>query len=107
MKKRQLAIAVFLLLSQVVSAAEQSWNNWVAGVREEALHQGIRPALFDRAFADIHEPSRQIKGLMRSQPEHRLTFMKYRTTRADNYRIAIGRKQYQKNKALLEEIGQK
>ncbi len=53
----------------------------VSGVREEALQQGIPGAYFDDAFADIHEPSRQVKGLMNSQPEHRLTFMKYRTTR--------------------------
>jgi membrane-bound lytic murein transglycosylase B len=107
MNKWGLATGVFMLLNQVVFAAQQPWNQWVAGVREEALKQGIRPALFDDAFAGVNEPSRQIKGLMRSQPEHRLTFMKYRTTRADNYRIAIGRKQYQKNKELLEEIGQK
>jgi membrane-bound lytic murein transglycosylase B len=107
MKKWGFAIAAFLMLNQAVYAAQQSWSTWLAGVREEALQQGIRPALFDDAFAGIHEPSRKIKGLMHSQPEHRLTFMKYRTTRADNYRIAIGRKQYQKNKVLLEEIGQK
>lgn len=106
MKKWGFAIAAFLMLNHVVYAAEQPWNTWVAGVREEALQQGIRPALFDDAFAGIHEPSRQIKGLMHSQPEHRLTFMKYRSSRVDNYRIAIGRKQYQKNKALLDKIGQ-
>lgn len=105
MKKWGLAVAVCLFWHQGVFAAEQSWNQWVSNVREEALQQGIRPVLFDDAFAGIGEPSRKIKSLMHSQPEHRLTFMKYRTTRADNYRIAIGKKQYQKNKALLEEIG--
>ncbi len=107
MKKWGLAVTAWLLLTQVVFAEGQSWNQWVAGVREEALQQGIRPALLDDAFAGVNEPSRQIKGLMHSQPEHRLSFIKYRTTRVDNYRIAIGRKQYQKNKALLDEIGQK
>lgn len=107
MKKWWYAIAALMLLSPAVFAAQQSWNDWVAGVREEALQQGIPPALFDQAFAGIHEPSHQIKGLMHSQPEHRLTFMKYRSTRVDNYRIAIGRKEYQKNKAVLEDIGQK
>lgn len=107
MKKWGLGIVAVLFLSNAVCAAEPSWNQWVSNVREEAMQQGIRPAVFDDAFAGVNEPSRKIKGLMHSQPEHRLTFMKYRTTRADNYRIAIGRKQYQKNKALLEEIGQK
>lgn len=107
MKKWGLVVTAWLLLTQVVFAEGESWNQWVAGVREEALQQGIKPALLDEAFAGVNEPSRQIKNLMRSQPEHRLTFMKYRSSRVDGYRIAIGRKQYQKNKALLDEIGQK
>ena len=74
MKKRGLATVALMLLNQAVFAAQQPWNEWVAGVREEALQQGIRPALFDDAFAGVNEPSRQIKGLMRSQPEHRLSY---------------------------------
>lgn len=106
MKKWGLAVIASVLLNQVVFANE-SWDQWVAGVREEALKQGIPPTLFDEAFAGIKEPSRQIKSFAHSQPEHRLTFLKYRTTRVDNYRIAIGRKEYKKNKQLLEDIGQK
>lgn len=85
--------------------ASQSWNQWVAEVRAEALAQGISPRVFDEAFAGIHEPSRQIKSFSHSQPEHRLTYMKYRTTRADNYRVAIGKKHYKNNKELLDKIG--
>lgn len=109
MKHWGFAIAALMLFNQAIFAAapKQPWNEWVAGVREEALQQGIPSKLFDDAFAGVNEPSRQIKGLMRSQPEHRLSFIKYRNTRVDNYRIAIGRKQYQKNKVLLDEIGQK
>ncbi|HAT8969125.1 TPA: lytic murein transglycosylase [Legionella pneumophila subsp. pneumophila] len=105
MKKWGLAIVALMLFNQITYAS-QSWNQWVAGVREEALQQGIPPSLFDEAFAGIHEPSRKIKGFLRSQPEHRLTFMKYRNTRADNYRIVIGRKEYKRNKEILEEIAQ-
>ncbi len=103
MKKWGLAIIALMLL-QKVAFAQQSWTQWVAGVREEAIQQGIPPSLFDEAFAGIHEPSRKIKGFMHSQPEHRLTFLKYRNTRVDNYRIAIGRKEYKKNKEVLDEI---
>ncbi|MFI4918447.1 MAG: lytic transglycosylase domain-containing protein [Legionellales bacterium] len=107
MNKWRRAIAVLtLMLLQPVAFAQQGWNQWIADVRTEALAQGISPAVFDSAFANVKEPSRQIKGFMHSQPEHRLTFMKYRTSRADNYRIAIGRREYKKNKALLEEVAQ-
>ena len=96
-----------VLLSQQLFAEQQNWSGWVADVRKEALAEGISPTVFDQAFADIHEPSRQVKGLSRSQPEHRLTYAKYLSSRVDNYRIAIGRQQYKKYKVLLDEIGNK
>ncbi|MCP0914940.1 lytic murein transglycosylase [Legionella sp. 27cVA30] len=95
---------VGLLTAQNALANVQSWNQWVAEVREEAINQGISAALFDEAFADIHEPSRQVKSLARSQPEHRLTYLKYRNSRVDNYRIAVGRKEYKKNKEVADKI---
>ena len=49
------------LLSNIIYASQQDCLSWVAQVRKEA-------------FADIHEPSRQVKGLARSQPEYRITF---------------------------------
>ncbi|KTC88133.1 lytic murein transglycosylase [Legionella drozanskii] len=108
MKKLGLNIAAWsmLIFSPFAFAdQQQSWGSWVSGVREQALSEGISPALFDKAFADIHEPSRTVKGLARSQPEHRLTFSKYLHSRADNYRIVMGRKNYLKNKELLENVG--
>ncbi len=95
-----------LLLGMQGVIAQQSWKSWVAEVRQEALNQGISSQVFDTAFADIHEPSRQVKGLARSQPEHRLTYTKYLHSRADNYRIAMGRKHYANNKVLLDTIAQ-
>ncbi|CDZ76096.1 Membrane-bound lytic murein transglycosylase B precursor [Legionella massiliensis] len=107
MKKWGLKLATLslLVLSPLSFAAQQTWSSWVAGVREQALSEGISPTLFDQAFADIHEPSRTVKSLARSQPEHRLTFSKYLHSRADSYRIVMGRKQYDKNKELLENVG--
>lgn len=99
-----MALMAFVLVQQPLFA-QDTWKQWVAQVRSEALAQGISPAVFDSAFAGINEPSRQIKNFSHSQPEHRLTFMKYRTSRADKYRIIIGRKQYQRNKELLDKIG--
>lgn len=104
MKKLGLMIMVYVLLNQT-AFAQRNWNEWVSSVRTEALEQGISPETFDEAFAGIHEPSHQIKGLMHSQPERRLTFIKYRNTRVDNYRIVMGRKEYKKHQAVLEAIG--
>lgn len=104
-KKIRAFLCVMLLAPLSAIAQQQTWSNWVAQVRTEALKQGISESLFDEAFADIHEPSRQVKGLARSQPEHRLTYAKYRNSRVDAYRIAIGRKKYKENQPLLTEIG--
>jgi membrane-bound lytic murein transglycosylase B len=99
-----LTALVGLLLSPFVFAEQESWSTWVAGVRQQALAEGISATVFDEAFADIHEPSRQVKGLARSQPEHRLTYTKYLHSRVDSYRIAIGRQQYKKNKELVDKV---
>ncbi|MFZ4077226.1 MAG: lytic murein transglycosylase [Legionellaceae bacterium] len=99
-------LLLFCFFSFNVFAATSQWATWVAGVREEALSSGISPTVFDEAFQDIHEPSRQIKGLAHSQPEHRLTYIKYRNSRVDNYRILMGKKKYKEYQQTLDAIGQ-
>ncbi len=105
-QKNIIFVALLSIFSSLVYANQQEWGQWVAGVKQEALSQGISEALFDEAFADIHEPSRQVKSLARSQPEHRLTYLKYRNSRVDQYRILMGRKLYLKNQQLLQEIAE-
>jgi membrane-bound lytic murein transglycosylase B len=100
---RRLVLGLIISLSSF--AASSQWSAWVANVRIEALKQGISTAVFDAAFREIHEPSQQIKGLARSQPEHRLSYYTYRNSRVDAYRITIGRKKYDEYKPLLEKIG--
>ena len=78
MKNNKIFLSIGLLLCLITNSvsAQQSWNSWVADVKKEALAQGISKSTFNAAFADIHQPSRQVKGLSRSQPEHRLTYQK-------------------------------
>jgi membrane-bound lytic murein transglycosylase B len=102
---KPLVLSALALNLSAVWANSQAWSAWVADVRKEALADGIRPAVFDTAFADIQEPSRQVKGLARSQPEHRLTYQKYLSSRVDTYRITVGRSQYKKNQVLADKIG--
>lgn len=102
-----LVIFTFSLISFGANAQQESWSTWLQGLRQEAIDQGIRPEFFDEIFQHIKQPNHSVLSLDHNQPEKRLTFSKYRSTRADNYRIVIGRKQYAKNKALLNEIGHK
>lgn len=103
-------ISLFFLLSPLSHAdAKQtlSWNQWVKQIRSEALSQGIRPEVFDSAFKNIKAPSRRVLHFDRTQPEKRITFLKYRKTRADAFRIKLGRREYRKYRHLLNEIGRK
>ncbi|MFY7698399.1 MAG: lytic murein transglycosylase [Legionella sp.] len=102
-----LSIWAALLLSETIQANQKNWTHWVQSARQEALAQGISPTIFDKAFADIHEPSPKIKNLARSQPEHRLSYSKYLHSRVDNYRVIIGQRQYKKNQAIADEIAHK
>jgi membrane-bound lytic murein transglycosylase B len=109
MKNNKIFLSIGLLLCLITNSvsAQQNWNSWVADVKKEALAQGISKSTFNAAFANIHQPSRQVKGLSRSQPEHRLTYSKYLRTRVDSYRITIGRKQYKRNQTIANEIGER
>ena len=99
-------LAVVLLLGITSSCyAAQSWREFISGVRSEALSQGIRVSTLNRAFANVYKPSRKVLKYDRSQPEKRLTFLKYRNTRADAYRIKMGRRKFKKNFKLLNQIG--
>ena len=100
--------AIFLSPGSPLPAAQQpNWNVWVKQLRTEAISQGIRPQLFDAIFKDIRGPSRKVLSLDRRQPEGRLTFLKYRKTRADAFRIKLGRQEYRKHRQLLNEIGRR
>lgn len=106
MKKTLNFLLLSLLFIQPVvsSASTQKWKNWVADVRREALDRGVSPETFDRAFRTVGEPSRRVKGLSRHQPEHRLTFNKYVRTRASKYRILMGKRNYKRNRVLIDQI---
>ena len=99
-----LAVCASFLTIQA-SAAQKSWSAFVAELRQEALAQGIRPGVFDRAFAGINAPNKKVLHYDRTQPEQRLTFLKYRNTRASKYRIMIGHREIKKYKPILEKIG--
>lgn len=103
--KKGLGSLLLIVCFNQSAIAQQSWSAWLNDVKREAISKGIPEPLVAEAFANVHEPSRKVKGLARSQPEHRLTYIKYRNTRADKYRIAIGQKEFNKNKSLLQQIG--
>lgn len=101
--KSRLLILLFCI-GMGSAQAQESWRQWVSDLRAEAIAQGIEPSFFDQTFKHIR-PNRSIRQYAVSQPEHRLRFDKYRRTRGSKYRILMGKRNYKKNKAMLEQIG--
>lgn len=111
LKKISLILSFFMIflagITTYAATPNISWKDWLAQLRTEAISKGIRPALFDDVFKNINGPSRSVLAYDRNQPEKRITFLKYRNTRADSYRILIGKRKLKKNLPLLSEIGSK
>lgn len=104
---RQYLIAAGVLVSLLLSTpakAEQSWPDWVAQLRAEAIAQGIRPILFDQLFKNMQPGTQQLR-LDKAQPEKKITFLQYRESRIDKLRIFIGQRECKNNKVLLQKIG--
>ena len=98
-------IGLLLVIPLLSSGQTLSWPQWVAELRKEALAVGVRPSVFDNAFRGV-SPNKKVVHLDRTQPERRLTFLEYRKTRIDSYRITLGRKAFKRNQALLSDISQ-
>lgn len=87
-------------------AREQSFEDWRAELRQEALSRGISAETFDRAFTGVAPIARVIE-LDRSQPEFTMTFQQYLERVVPQKRIDTARARYAEHRQLLEEIGQK
>ena len=100
--KKIIILLLTTLLSTVCYATD--WDQWVSELKEEAVSKGIDSDLFDKIFSNIPAPDSTVQHLIRHQPEHRITFNEYKETRADRYKIIIGRKEYRKNQETLESV---
>jgi len=99
-------IILGFLLPLSGQAKQLSWRQWLSELKIEAVQKGIEPQLFDDVFRGVR-PNKRVLHFDRTQPEKRLTFKKYRRTRADAYRIRLGQKKFRRYQPLLEEVQQK
>lgn len=97
-------MSLLLMIFISSDSLAQDWNAWLDELRAEALEDGIQPAVFDLAFQDV-KPSQKVMFFDRTQPEKRITFLEYRQSRIDAFRIRLGRIEYKKHRDLLEKIG--
>ena len=109
--ERRPYIAALGLLAAVTAApdafaAEKGFEGWLAGVREEGLRRGLKPATLDSALSGI-EPIPRVIELDRRQPEFTLTFKQYMNRVVSARRVEKGRRKLRENRALLNRIGAK
>ena len=103
-----LALLVFsgLFLALPARAAAEDFAAWLAGLRQEALAQGIRPATLDRALAGL-EPLPRVIELDRQQPETTISYEDYLRRVVSPERREAARQKLRENRALLAEVGRR
>src|SRR5205823_4068768 len=64
-----LCLLPWMVFAQDPAAPLPSFDDWLGGIRREALSRGISQATVDAAFADVHAPEPVIVSRDRTQPE--------------------------------------
>ena len=105
--RRAVALALPLaMLARGARAADQDFAQWLQGVRQEAMAQGIRAATLDTALANV-APLPHVIELDRRQPETTLTFDEYIERVVTPQRREAAQAHFDENRALLGEIGER
>ncbi len=100
-------MAGLVWMSTVALAAETpSFEQWLEGVKSEALTKGISTQTLERAFAGV-EPIARVIELDRKQPEFSLTLDQYLKNTISQRRIDLGRQKLEENAEILAKVYQK
>lgn len=86
-----------------IVADTAGFEDFLQGVRDEALRSGIKAATVQRALSGIR-PLARVLELDRKQPESVLTWEQYRDRIVSPARIENGRRAYAENRPVLQAI---
>jgi membrane-bound lytic murein transglycosylase B len=103
--RRLCAASVLIVAASGSPAAAVSvpFEEWLAGLRQEAAAAGISAATLDQALDGL-EPIPRVIELDRRQPEGRLTFRDYNRRVLSDARIERGRALLREHRALLDRV---
>jgi membrane-bound lytic murein transglycosylase B len=87
----------------ILPGAAGGFAAFVSGIREEALREGIRPAVLDQAFAGI-ALNPKVLELDRNQPEFTLTWAQFKARVLPAARLAAAHQAYARYAGLLAEV---
>jgi membrane-bound lytic murein transglycosylase B len=105
-RRAALVLVALLALTLPASANPVDFPSFLAGVRQDALAAGVKPATLDRALAGL-KPIPRVLELDRKQPERVFTFAEYMDRLVPPQRIEAAKAKLAENRPLLEEIGAK
>lgn len=86
------------------SNATSSYSAFLAGVREQAVQQGVPASIVTEALALTHAPNAKVLKLDRHQPEFTLTWAQYRQRVITQTKIDAGRKALASYNGTLEAV---
>ncbi len=95
---------VLVVLWPSLSFAEESFDQWVGTLKQEAVEKGISSSLVDEAFQGV-KPLARVLELDRKQPESTMTFGQYKKRIVSTQRVQRGRTMRSKYDAILEKVG--
>lgn len=104
--KTAAAFLLLVLLSFPALAQEQTFDEWLAGLRAEASALGISDATL-AALDDLEEPLPRVLELDSSQPEFVQTFTRYLGLRVTAAQVERGQQLLSQHRVLLEEVRQR
>jgi membrane-bound lytic murein transglycosylase B len=100
-----LTLLLYLLTTPALSQAQKQpdFQTWLAEFRNEALADGVSPAILDLALSKVQLLAR-VTELEQSQPEFRLTVAEYLIRIVPDSRVLKGREALEQNRDLLNSV---
>ncbi|MFD2180075.1 lytic murein transglycosylase [Veronia pacifica] len=100
-----LIIGSILTLSATSAHARQSFDDYVLGLKKDAIASGINAQLVDDAFKNVKYKARAVKA-DRNQPEKKLTLDTYIQRAVPKWKVDKAKAMFSKHKQLLSSVGE-
>ncbi|MEQ8708932.1 MAG: lytic murein transglycosylase [Rhodospirillales bacterium] len=101
-----LALSLTVSLGTAALAAEQPFDVWLDGVRQEARERKISESIIAAALTDV-SPIPRVIELDRGQPEFTQTFQQYMAKRITPQLIEYGKRMMVEHRDILAEVSRK
>lgn len=101
------AVAAVLASCTTTAFADAKFQRWVNDFRAVASQSGITRTTFDRAFANVTAPDREVLDLAQNQPEFNAPVWQYFDNQITDESINNGRRMAQQHRRTLDAVEQR